>query len=221
MPVGIESRFIMSTFKNVVLTTLDNINHNIARLCNIITADKMKSPAQRATTACGPEPYVFPPLYNITERKDGPSVSPGTVSPYAGLVECEVCGCLLKKETARKGEAEIRLKKTAPTQIEGYHENEEYIYHPYFCNVCCECDICEDYCEEEEQVGTGNDSVFFGLGTPEILGNSNPFAPAVDKNSADEQLKRAQRDYFLGQAELLRAQAEAVKFDTKTKKGGS
>jgi hypothetical protein len=209
----------MSSIKKRALNILADIGCELNEIRSMLRDKLYPKPilGKETLTACGSDPYVFPPLYYSKEKKDVPPVSPGTVSPYVGLVECEVCGCLLKKETAIKGVPEIHTRK----QCGEGTDTEEYIYHPYFCNVCCECDICEDYCEEEEQVETGKDSVFFGLGTPEILGNSKPFAPAVDKNSADEQLKRAQRDYFLGQAELLRAQAESVKVDTKAKKGGS
>jgi hypothetical protein len=42
------------------------------------------------------------------------------------LVECEICGCLLRKYSAYKGNGRITRKSFG---------REEYIYYPYYCNV--------------------------------------------------------------------------------------
>ena len=44
-------------------------------------------------------------------------------------VECEVCGCLLNKNTATKGSGEIRQKYNR-----GF-DKEDFIYYPYFCKT--------------------------------------------------------------------------------------
>jgi hypothetical protein len=44
-------------------------------------------------------------------------------------VECEVCGCLLNKNTATKGSGEIRQKYNR-----GF-DKEDFIYYPFYCKV--------------------------------------------------------------------------------------
>jgi len=44
------------------------------------------------------------------------------------FVSCEVCGCLLHKRNARRGESVIKVVK------DGYF-NREIIYRPYYCAV--------------------------------------------------------------------------------------
>lgn len=58
------------------------------------------------------------------------------------LVECEKCGCLLKKETAIKGKSEVRLRKIpfgttwVNTTCEFCPEKEEeYIHEVYYCKI--------------------------------------------------------------------------------------
>jgi len=49
------------------------------------------------------------------------------------LVHCETCGCLIKKEDAIKGRAEVRTKHTIQSCV--YVGVEEVVYHPYYCKV--------------------------------------------------------------------------------------
>ena len=124
---------------------------------------------------------------------------------FNNLVECEVCGCLLKKETARKGETEIRVRKTSNIK-ECRIDNEEYIYHPYYCNKC-----------DDEPVETGCDT-FYSPSIDDMLANITvgPMTACSSiADSPDAQLKRAQKDFFLGQAELLRQQAEAQRIKNR------
>lgn len=55
------------------------------------------------------------------------------------LVECEKCGCLLKKETAIKGKSEVREEKSyimSYNDAKFYEKNpKEYIHIPYYCKV--------------------------------------------------------------------------------------
>jgi len=48
------------------------------------------------------------------------------------LVECSVCGCLLRKWVAIKGKGEIRTETI--WHVYG-SEVREVIYHPYYCKV--------------------------------------------------------------------------------------
>jgi hypothetical protein len=54
------------------------------------------------------------------------------------LVSCESCGCLLYKNKAVAGEAEIR--KADSIWFSGFqvchHHSEKYIYTPYYCRFC-------------------------------------------------------------------------------------
>ncbi len=56
-------------------------------------------------------------------------------------VECEECGCLLKKGTAIQGELEVRRERKEHLDEVGLHfrgywfTDEEYIYTPYYCKI--------------------------------------------------------------------------------------
>lgn len=57
----------------------------------------------------------------------------------SSIVECEVCGCLLKKATARKGKDELRYRPInvftiAPVVLDPWPE-EAYVYTPYYCKI--------------------------------------------------------------------------------------
>ena len=193
------------SFKQEVLDSLHALRLLISRLGDEIMIDRQvrASQIEKSKLLSGvPLSEAFGDMYKRVDEN---------------LVECEVCGCLLKKETARKGESTIkqqmRPSDSQPWQDEdkwhpyvskkGWQKKEVIVEH-YFCKLCYEVD-------DEEQVETGTDCF-----------TCDPCVECVPTpNCPDEQLKRAQRDYFLGQAELLRAQAESVKVDTKAKKGGS
>ena len=53
------------------------------------------------------------------------------------FVECEVCGCLLKKTTAIKGKSEVRDRSIEMAFEHGYYipHKREYIYTPYYCKI--------------------------------------------------------------------------------------
>jgi len=51
-------------------------------------------------------------------------------------VECEKCGCLLKKETAFKGPGEIRRKESRVDEtFHRWADYIDYIHYPYYCKV--------------------------------------------------------------------------------------
>ena len=50
-------------------------------------------------------------------------------------VECEICGCLLKKDTAFKGNPEVRQKLTPTYNLYYPPYLEDYIFYPYFCKT--------------------------------------------------------------------------------------
>jgi len=55
------------------------------------------------------------------------------------LVECEVCGCLLKKETAVKGESKIVIEHDVDFHngfdFNGFLFGKERIIHTYYCKL--------------------------------------------------------------------------------------
>lgn len=61
--------------------------------------------------------------------------------PLDNLVECEVCGCLLKKESAVKGKGAVRIIPEAyhiatfPGNFTFIEPEKEYIHHTYYCKV--------------------------------------------------------------------------------------
>ena len=50
-------------------------------------------------------------------------------------VECEMCGCLLNKETAIRGPGEIRDRWVSLEGCLGAEARDEFIYHPWYCKV--------------------------------------------------------------------------------------
>jgi hypothetical protein len=57
---------------------------------------------------------------------------------FKNLVECETCGCLLKKETAIRGKSEVREKnfKTAFAAFYNMSDyKEEYIHENWYCKI--------------------------------------------------------------------------------------
>jgi len=49
-------------------------------------------------------------------------------------INCETCGCMVRKDIAIKGKAE--LKEKFNIGIAGYFETYTYMYTPYFCKRC-------------------------------------------------------------------------------------
>lgn len=71
------------------------------------------------------------------------------------LVECETCGCLLRKGTAVRGESVIEKESLSWTTIAEYFENpsepafKESIREVYYCRVHApECEGCDGECAD-------------------------------------------------------------------------
>ena len=69
-------------------------------------------------------------LFTVTRGMDGRILS-HVSNGHITTIECEVCGCLVRKVIAHKGKREIRKVRTG---LGGTFEtNKEYIYTPYYC----------------------------------------------------------------------------------------
>ena len=54
-------------------------------------------------------------------------------------VDCEICGCRVRKEYAKKGKGEVRIKKQYSPFLrvtDGYSEDVEFIFTPFWCKRC-------------------------------------------------------------------------------------
>jgi hypothetical protein len=167
------------SFKKAVTNYLYDIKNNLSEIMIMLAIEKQDREKEKLLR---PEaPFAIPNFVTESTLRNEIAQKNKKLQEYADLVSCESCGCLLKKDTARKGDSEIRVRKLS----ESNRESEEYIYHPYYCNKC----------GDEKTIETTCDYIF--------------------NNSSDEQLKRAQKDFFLGQAELLRQQAEAQRIKNR------
>lgn len=54
--------------------------------------------------------------------------------PTASVVDCETCGCQIKKENAIAGEPFIRQRGRWVDN--SYYGSEDYIHYPYYCKKC-------------------------------------------------------------------------------------
>jgi hypothetical protein len=52
-------------------------------------------------------------------------------------VDCEICGCMVRKAISFEGSSEIRHRvEWVNTVVVSLPINTEFIYHPYFCRGC-------------------------------------------------------------------------------------
>jgi hypothetical protein len=62
------------------------------------------------------------------------SILENSIAPY---VECETCGCLLKKDTAIEGKKTIEQKLSYDKIFS--MQRIDYIHTPYYCRKCKPC----------------------------------------------------------------------------------
>lgn len=59
------------------------------------------------------------------------------VSNIPETVDCEICGCMVRKEVAVKGKSEVRERFNGRLfSLFFIHAEDEYLYTPYFCKRC-------------------------------------------------------------------------------------
>jgi predicted Zn-ribbon and HTH transcriptional regulator len=199
----------LSSYKNEVLEALNGIRLTLSRLGDEMILVRMKELQGHVTVKEKPlrgEQYVPGKVIftdpSLREELSKRRKVEETIREIGDIVSCESCGCLLKKETARKGEAEVRVQKLSQLGS----KDEEYIYHPYFCNKCGDE-------TEEEEIEVGCDTF-----CSDWVNRSSLTACSSVVDSPEAQLKRAERDVLLGQAELLRQQAESIRIDNAAKR---
>ena len=134
------------------------------------------------------------------------------------VVECDTCGCLIKKSVAMKGESTIYRN---PCVQEGITSEESIVSH-YFCKKCA----------PKPKSDMFTDTAFLDNLYRDMLNTTNaitskpmafypePDKPKMDTISLDDQVKKANRDVLLATAELQRAQAESTKLFNKDKEAG-
>ena len=201
----------LSSFKNEVLEALHSIHLTLSRLGDEMMLERQNrekdKPLRGEPLKHSGKEHYFPGKVVFTDHVLREELSQRrkveeTIREIGDIVSCESCGCLLKKETARKGEAEVRVQKLSQLGS----KDEEYIYHPYFCNKCGDE-------TEEEEIEVGCDTF-----CSDWVNRSSLTACSSVVDSPEAQLKRAERDVLLGQAELLRQQAESIRIDNAAKR---
>ena len=201
----------LSSYKNEVLEALHSIHLTLSRLGDEMMLERQNrekdKPLRGEPLKHSGKEHYFPGKVVFTDHVLREELSQRrkveeTIREIGDIVSCESCGCLLKKETARKGKPEIRTRK----QCGEGTDTAEFIYHPYFCNKCGDE-------TEEEEIEVGCDTF-----CSDWVNRSSLTACSSVVDSPEAQLKRAERDVLLGQAELLRQQAESIRIDNAAKR---